>query len=96
MAMKNLPHPGEMIGDILAELDISISQAAKNLGISRQQLHNVISGRSVISPELAVRLEKALGSSADAWLKMQANFDLVKARQNLGALKVRPFIVPAA
>jgi len=81
MQMKNPPHPGEMIGDSLAELGVSISAAARGLGITRQQLHNIIAGRSAITPEMAVRLEKALGSTADTWLRMQMNYDLARVRK---------------
>ena len=81
MEMKNPPHPGELIGDTLEELNISISEAARGLGITRQQLHNVIAGRSGITPEMAVKLEKAIGSTADTWLKMQMNYDLVQVRK---------------
>jgi len=88
MAMKNPPHPGEMIGDSLEELGVSVVDAAKALGVTRQQLHNVIAGRSVISPEMALRLEKALGSTADAWLRMQANYDLAKIRARVTPINV--------
>jgi addiction module HigA family antidote len=74
MDMKNPPHPGELIGDSLAELDVSVSEAAKGLGISRQQLHSV-------TAEMAVRLEKALGSAADTWLWVQMNYDLARIRK---------------
>ena len=76
MPMKNPPHPGEMIGDSLEAMNISISDAAKALGVTRQQLHNLIAGRCAIMPEMAYRLEKAVGSTADAWLRMQANWPL--------------------
>ena len=69
--MKNPPHPGELVGDNLEALGVSVTDAAKALGISRQQLHNVIAGRYGITPEMAMRLEKALGSTADTWLGMQ-------------------------
>jgi antitoxin HigA-1 len=88
MPMKNPPHPGEMIGDALNELGISISAAARSLGVTRQQIHNVIAGRSVISPEMALRLEKGLGSSADAWLRMQMNYDLAQVRAREKSIKV--------
>ena len=81
MEMRNPPHPGELIGDTLDELGVSISAAAKGLGISRQQLHNLIAGRSAITPEMAVKLEKAIGSTADTWLKMQMNHDLARVRR---------------
>ena len=89
MQMKNPPHPGEMIGDSLGELGVSISAAAKGLGISRQQLHNLISGRSGIMPEMAVRLEKALGSTADTGLRMQMNYDLAQIRERATSIKVK-------
>jgi antitoxin HigA-1 len=81
LEMKNPPHPGELIGDTLDEFGISIVGAAAGLGITRQQLHNVIAGRSGITPEMAVKLEKALGSTADTWLRMQMNYDLAQVRK---------------
>ena len=90
MEMKNPPHPGELIGDNLEELRISITKAATGLGITRQQLHNLIAGRSGITPEMAVKLEKALGSTADTWLKMQMNYDLAQVRKR--AITVKRFV----
>ena len=81
MEMKNPPHPGGLIGDTLDELDVTIIAAAKGLGITRQQLHNLIAGRSEITPEMAVKLEKAIGSTADTWLRMQMNYDLTQVRK---------------
>jgi antitoxin HigA-1 len=89
MEMKNPPHPGELIGDNLQELGISITAAARGLGITRQQLHNLIAGRSGITPETAVKLEQALGSTADTWLKMQMNYDLAQIRKRV--IKVKRF-----
>ena len=91
MEMKSPPHPGELIGDSFAELGLSITRAAKGLGITRQQLHNVIAGRSAVTPEMAVRLEKALGSTADMWLRMQMNFDLAQIRARASSIKVKRF-----
>jgi addiction module HigA family antidote len=88
MPMKNPPHPGQMIGDSLEEMEISISDAAKALGVTRQQLHNLIAGRCAIKPEMAFRLEKAVGSTADAWLRMQANYDLAQIRAHAAKIKV--------
>ena len=93
MQMKNPPHPGELIGDTLDELGVSISAAARGLGITRQQLHNLIAGRSGISPEMAAKLEKAIGSTADTWLKMQMNYDLAQVRKRKIVVKS---LVPAA
>ena len=96
MPMKNPPHPGQMIGDLLEEIGISVSFAAKGLGVTRQQLHNVIAGRSVIAPEMAFRLEMALGSTAEAWLKMQANFDLARIRERAASIEVARLAPDAA
>ena len=80
LPMKNPAHPGELIGETFGELGVSITAAAKGLGITRQQLHNLISGRSGVTAEMAVRLEKALGSTADTWLRMQMNYDLAQGQ----------------
>ena len=80
MGMKNPVHPGELVRANLEELGLSVAEAAKALHVTRQQLHNVIGGRSAISPEMAVRFEKAFGGSADMWLRMQAAFDLSEVR----------------
>jgi addiction module HigA family antidote len=65
MRMKDRPHPGELVSDTLDEIGVTISATAEGLGITRQQLHNVIAGRSGITAEMAVRLEKAIGSTAN-------------------------------
>jgi antitoxin HigA-1 len=92
MTMKNPPHPGEIVADNLAELGVTVKDAADALGVTRQQLHKVISGRSGITPEMAVRLEKAIGSTADTWLRMQMDYDLAHIRRS--EFKVRS-LVPA-
>jgi antitoxin HigA-1 len=91
MQMKNPPHPGELVSDNLEELGWNVSAAAKALGMSRQQLHNVIAGRSAITAELAVKLEKALGSTADAWLRMQAAHDLARVRSRAVGRNIKRF-----
>jgi antitoxin HigA-1 len=85
MPMKSPPHPGGLVRDNLEELGLSTAEAAKALGVTRQQLHNVVSCRSAITPEMALRFEKAFGGAADTWLRMQAAFDLaiVRARVDL-------------
>jgi antitoxin HigA-1 len=87
--MKNPPHPGELVGDTLEELGVSITEAARALGVTRQQLHKVIAGRSGISPEMAFKLEKAIGSTADTWLRMQVNYDLAQIRARASSIKVK-------
>ena len=87
--MKNPPHPGEMIGDEIEALGITISAAAKALGVTRQQLHNLIAGRSGITPEMAVRLEMSIGGNAETWARLQTNYDLVQIRNNATLLNVK-------
>jgi antitoxin HigA-1 len=81
MPMKNPAHPGSLIKDNIEELALSVADAAKGLGVTRQQLYKVINGESAVTPEMAIRLEKAFGGSADAWLRMQMSFDLARARE---------------
>jgi antitoxin HigA-1 len=88
MPMKNPSHPGSLIKADIDELGLSVMDAAKALGISRQQLHAVIAGRAAVTPEMAIRLEKALGSTADTWLRMQMNYDLAQVRARASAIKV--------
>jgi len=80
--MKNPVHPGALAKANLEELNLSVTVAAKAMKITRQQLHNVIQGRSVVTPEMALRFEKAFGGSADMWLRMKAAYDLAQARKN--------------
>lgn len=96
MAMKNPPHPGELLRDNVGELGLSVAEAAKGLGVTRQQLYNVINGKSAITPEMAVRLEKALGGTADLWLRMQVNYDLAQVRQRDRSIKVKRLTPKAA
>ena len=89
--MKNPCHPGEIVRDAIVEgLGLSVTAAAKGLGVSRKQLSEVVNGRAGISVEMACRLEKAVGSTAEAWLRMQLAYDLAKTRKSVGKLaKVR-------
>ncbi len=72
--MKNPPHPGGLIKDNIEEYGLSVAEAAEGLGVTRQQLYRVLRGENGISPEMAVRLEKAFGGAADFWLRMQMSF----------------------
>jgi antitoxin HigA-1 len=91
MPMKNPPHPGRLVKDNLDELGLSVAQAAEGLGVTRQQLYKVINGESAVSPEMAVRLEKAIGGTAAAWLRMQAAYDLAEVRKREGEINVKRF-----
>lgn len=73
-------YPGALVKDCLEELNLSIAAGAEALGITRQQLNNVVTGRSAITPEMAVRLEMVFGGKADMWMRMQTNYDLDKVR----------------
>ena len=88
MEMKNPVHPGELVKACLDDLGLSVAEAAKGLGITRQQLHNVVAGRSSITPEMAIRFEKAFGSTADTWLRMQMNYDLAQTRKRATSITV--------
>lgn len=81
MNMKNPVHPGLLVKECIDELGLSVAEAARGIGVTRQQLYNVIAGRSAVSPEMAVRLEMGFGSTADTWLRMQMNFDLAQVRK---------------
>jgi addiction module HigA family antidote len=90
MPMKNPPHPGRSIRTACLEpLGLSISEGANILGVSRQALNNVITGKSGVSPEMAIRLTKAFGSTAETWLGMQLAYDLAAARKRESKIKVR-------
>ena len=96
MPMKNPPHPGRLIKDDLDELGVSVAEAAARLGVTRQQLHRVVKGDSGISPEMALRLEKAIGSTADFWLRLQMNHDLAQARTKTSVADVKKLEPKAA
>ena len=82
MPMKNPVHPGSIVRhDCLEPLGLSVTAGAKVLGVSRQTLNNVIHGKSGISPEMAIRLSKAFGSTPETWLRMQLAYDLARARK---------------
>jgi addiction module HigA family antidote len=90
MPMKNPPHPGRSIRNACLEpLGLSVTEGAKVLGVTRQALNNVVNGKSGISPEMAIRLTKAFGSTPETWLRMQLAYDLAAARKNERKIKVR-------
>ena len=90
MPMKNPPHPGLGLRDDLEALGLSVAGAAVGLGVTRQQLYNVLKGKSAISPDMAPRLEKALGGTAESWLTLQTAYDLAQARLRLVDLPIKP------
>jgi addiction module HigA family antidote len=92
MPMKNPAHPGRVVRHACLEpLGLSVTDGAKLLGVTRQALNNVINGKSGISPEMAIRLTKAFGSTAETWLRMQLAYDLAQARKNEHRIKIRRY-----
>ena len=90
MRMKNPPHPGLSVRhDCLAPLGLSIAKGAQVLGITRQAMNNLVTGKAGISAEMAIRLEKAFGGGAETWLRMQAAYDLAQMVKRAGKIKVR-------
>ncbi len=95
--MHNPAHPGEIIReDCINALGLSVTAAAKGLGVSRQSPSELLNGRTGVSAEMAIRLELAGWSTAAAWLRMQVQYDLWKARQSSGHLNVTRFPGPPA
>ena len=88
MPMKNPVHPGALAKANLEELNVSVAAAAKAMLVTRQQLHNVIQGKSAVSPAMALRFEKAFGGSADMWLRMQIAYDLAHARKSQANMNI--------
>ena len=91
MKMHNPPHPGEVLkGLCLDSLGITVTEAAKALGISRKTLSAILNGRAGISPEMAVRLSMAFGTTAESWLNQQVQYDLSQAERKRKKLRVKP------
>ena len=90
MLMKNPPHPGRHIRyECLEPLGLTITAAARCLGISRRQLSNIVNGRAGISPEMAIRLDKAFGGEPTTWYQLQVNYDLAEALEHADEIQVQ-------
>ena len=95
MSMKNPPHPGLSVRhDCLEPLSLSVTGAAQKLGVSRKQLSGLVNCRSGISPEMAIRLDKAFGGGAETWYRLQTAYDLAQAMKKAGRLKVERVSAP--
>src|SRR6202158_1336544 len=93
MTMKVPPHPGLSVRfDCLEALGLSVTAGAKVLGVTRQALNNLVNERAGISPEMAIRLDRAFGGTAEAWLALQTAYDLAQARKNLRANHVKRYV----
>ena len=87
--MNNPPHPGLSVRhDCLEPLGLTVTEAAKKLGVSRKQLSDVVNGHSGISPQMAIRLDKAFGGGANTWYRLQATYDLAQAMKQADQIKV--------
>ncbi len=90
MRMKNQPHPGRFVKhECLEPLGLSKTKAAEILCVTRLTLSNLVNGKNGVSPEMAIRLPKAFGSSPEVWLGMQMDFDLTQAEKNADRIKVK-------
>jgi addiction module HigA family antidote len=96
MKMYNPPHPGEIIKGLwLDPLGVSITDAAQAMAVSRKTLSKIVNGRGRVTPEIALRLSIALGSSAESWLGHQAAYDLWELEQHPNNLRVVPLFASA-
>ena len=95
MRMKNPSHPGLSVRyDCLEPLGLSVTEAARRLGVSRKQPSVIVNGRSGISPEMAIRLDKAFGGGASTWYQMQAAYDLAQVAERSGNIDVERVFMP--
>ncbi len=93
MAMHNPPHPGEHVRlTCLEPLGLSVTEGAKALGVSRKTLSELVNGHSGVSPDMAIRLSKAFGSSAEHWLRLQMAYDLWHAKQRNADLEIERLV----
>ena len=91
MAMKNPPHPGKHVRvTCLEPLGLTVTAAARALGVSRQALNNLVNEKAGISPEMSIRLEKMGWGTAEGWLRLQMNYDLRQVRQRADTFAVHP------
>lgn len=92
MSMKNPTHPGAIIKhDCLDALNLNVTEGAKALGVTRPTLSRLINGRAGISPDMAIRLSKAFGSTPEFWLRLQLNYDVAQAKHRADAINVERY-----
>jgi addiction module HigA family antidote len=90
--MLNPAHPGQIVRDLCLEgLGLSVTEAAKGIGVSRPTLSKLLNGKAALSSEMAVRLAKAFGSTPDFWLKLQHQYELAQVERLVSKIKVRKF-----
>jgi antitoxin HigA-1 len=95
--MKNPSHPGEVFyWGVLEPLNVSVSEAARVLGVRRATLSAMVNGRAALSPDLALRIEKAFGPEVGFMLRIQAAYDAAQVRKKSKAIKVKRYVARAA
>ena len=95
MIMKNPSHPGEIIRELYFErLGLTVTRAAQGLGVTRKTLSRLVNGHAGVSPEMAVRLSQAFGSSPESWLQLQVQYDLAQVRKSAKAINLKPLYAP--
>ena len=93
MPMKNPPHPGLSVRhDCLEPLGLSVTEAARKLGVSRKQLSDIVNCRSGISPQMAIRLDKAFGGGAETWYRLQSTWELAQAKKEAHRIRVERLV----
>lgn len=91
MPMKDPPHPGKAVRvSCLEPLGLSVTEGARELGVSRQALSNLVDGRARISGDMAIRLAKALGSTTETWIRLQAAYDVAQAQAREDQIEATP------
>ena len=96
MPMKNPPHPGRIVRqECLEPLGLSVTDAAKALGVSRNAVSELVNERRGISPEMAIRLSKAFGSTPEAWAGLQFDYDMAQAKKHADDINVQRVPTPA-
>jgi antitoxin HigA-1 len=91
MPMKNPVHPGRIVKGSLEELGLSVTDAAKILGVTRPTISKLVNRRASVSPEMAIRLSKAFGSTPEFWLRLQLNYDLAQVKARADEIKVERY-----
>src|SRR5436305_10098189 len=95
MPMKNPPHPGRLVRqECLEPLGLTVTDAAKALGVSRNAMSELVNERRGISPEMAIRLSKAFGSAPEVWAGLQLDYDMAQAMKRANAIKVHRVLQP--
>src|ERR1700731_537956 len=91
--MARPPHPGQFIrAEVIGPLGLSVTKAAEVLGVTRPALSALLNGRAALSPEMALRIEKAFGPKMDTLLRMQTSFEIAEARKREGEIKVERYV----